>query len=113
MTKPQPYTLAYFIKKFTATKRKQWCQWVFRNKMGQCCVYGLYGVGNNGIWTEEATALSNIFDEHNVNVSCVNDGGFKVMKVPKGFRVAVLHDHPRARILGVLHRIKELEAQPC
>lgn len=66
------YTVDYFLRKFDAIPDDKWAVSVF-TKSGKSCALGHCGVTlkNN---TREGTALSSIFSNWCMLVTCVNDG---------------------------------------
>lgn len=92
------YTVAYFIKKFSAIPLRKWTTGVWYNSMtGACCAQGHCGVRTSGIRTPESCALRDLFRGFSNSVTTVND--FKTKKFPQ--------TTPRGRILAALRSLKK------
>lgn len=90
-----PYTVDYFIKKFTAIPDEKWCVGHYINFDGQCCAKGLCGDREDINSPPEASALEGCFPAH-ISVCDVNDGELAEYQQAT----------PRARILAALNDIK-------
>lgn len=87
------YDVDYFIKKFKAIPKEEWCIETFSDQKGRYCALGHCGV-NAGYITPEASALERILY---FNVAEINDG------IDTSFK----GKHPRTRIVNALKQIKK------
>jgi hypothetical protein len=87
------YTINYFIDKFEAIPAPQWTRRWFKNPQGQCDALGHCGA--YAPWEiedcPEAVALINLFADHGLDVSMVND---------------LSDEHPKIAIINALRGMK-------
>jgi hypothetical protein len=87
------YTVDYFIKKFEAIPVQKWTRKWLKNKYGQCCALGHCGI--TGPWeiedSPEALALINLFTNHGLDVTTIND---------------LSDEHPKMAMLSALRSMK-------
>ena len=87
------YTVDYFITKFEAIPIYKWTRNWFQNETNQCDALGHCGV--TGPWeiedTPEAVALINLFADHGLDISMVND---------------LSDEHPKVAVLNALRGMK-------
>lgn len=93
------YTVDYFIKKFKAIPSNKWTTGQYK-KANKYCAYGHCGFklnsGGHEIYTDEGTALYELFNRYNLLIHEVNDGDVKKYS----------QKNPKARILAALKDIK-------
>lgn len=90
------YNAQYFIDKFEKIPEDKWCTKYFQED-DKHCVLGHCGVKNTAILTEEANKLIDLFFNHKIYITHVNDGLINEYNDPT----------PKQRILHALKDILE------
>jgi hypothetical protein len=99
------YTVDYFIEKFKAIPKKEWCTQVFVNRKGQKCAFGHCGSTVDNASSLESDALENLIDTNLSIVSVVNT----VSAINDGRDFRFQQKTPKLRILAALRWIKGRE----
>lgn len=90
------YNVDYFIDKFEAIPKDNWCTDLF-NFAGASCALGHCGAKENALDTEESTALWILFDTDSP-VTDINDGKDPYSK---------LGNHPKDRVINALKKMRK------